>query len=266
MGESGISCARVVGNAGGKYPDQQGNRPGTCGNHVHRLWTQRKSPNGNAPVNFRWPAPGVSVRYVMTVSAISGLPPDVEVRRSTRRRRTVSAYRDGGRTVVVVPARMSERDIRAYVTDLLAQLSAREQRAHRTDDELHGRALQLLTAYLPGGAEPLSVRWVSNQHERWGSCTTTDRSIRLSDRLQGMPDYVVDYVLLHEIAHLQVAGHGADFEALLSGYADVGRARAFLDGVTFTRRSPSAAPETPVARRQAVARQKRPDTDAPGLF
>ena len=202
----------------------------------------------------------------MTVAAISGLPPNVEVRRSSRRRRTVSAFRDGGQTVVVVPARMSERDIRTYVDDLLAQLVARENRTRRTDTELHDRALALLLAYLPGATEPASVRWVGNQHERWGSCTTTDRSIRLSDRLQGMPDYVVDYVLLHELAHLQVAGHGADFEALLSRYPDVGRARAFLDGVAFTRRSPTAAPEVPVARRRSDAVRKRSSTDQASLF
>jgi predicted metal-dependent hydrolase len=202
----------------------------------------------------------------MSISSISGLPPDVEVRRSTRRRRTVSAFRDGGRTVVVVPARMSERDIRTYVTDLLDQLAARDKRTRRTDQELHDRALALLLAYLPGGAEPATVRWVANQHERWGSCTTTDLSIRLSDRLQGMPDYVVDYVLLHELAHLQVAGHGADFERLLVAYPDVARARAFLDGVAFTRRSPSAAPESPVARRRSAAAGKPRGEEPPSLF
>jgi predicted metal-dependent hydrolase len=202
----------------------------------------------------------------MTVSPMGGLPPDVEVRRSTRRRRTVSAFRDGGRTVVVVPARMSEREVRRYVDDLLAQLSARERRGRRTDDELHGRALQLLSAFLPDGVEPASVRWVGNQHERWGSCTPTDRTIRLSERLQGMPDYVVDYVLLHELTHLLVAGHGPDFDRWLGAFPDVARARSFLEGVAFTRTNPAAAPEVPVARRQANPRAKRRGEEPPGLF
>lgn len=188
----------------------------------------------------------------MTVSPIPGLPPNVEVRRSTRRRRTVSAFRDGERTVVVVPARMSVRDIKGYVDELIGRLEAREFRARRTDADLTDRALALGLTYLPGSPEPSSVRWVTNQHERWGSCTTADRTIRLSDRLQGMPDYVIDYVLLHELVHLEVSGHGPDFESRLSVYPDLARARAFLDGVAFTRRRPDAAPEIPVARRPAA--------------
>jgi hypothetical protein len=57
-----------------------------------------------------------------------------------------------------------------------------------------------------------------------------DASIRLSHRLQGMPEWVVDYVLLHELAHLLEPSHGAKFWALLADYPDVDRARGFLDG------------------------------------
>ena len=48
-----------------------------------------------------------------------------------------------------------------------------------------------------------------------------------------MPDYVVDYVLLHELAHLQVPDHGPEFEALLTAFPRLLEARAFLAGVDF---------------------------------
>jgi predicted metal-dependent hydrolase len=166
-----------------------------------------------------------------SVVDLPGLPPGVEVRRSTRRRRTVTAYREGGRTIVVVPHRMARADIRPYVEELVGRLEARERRSRRTDEELAARARELSRRYLAGRAEPATVRWVSNQTKRWGSCTPADRSIRLSDRLVGMPEHVVDYVLLHELAHLIVPGHGADFEALLVGYPRLLEARAFLAGV-----------------------------------
>jgi hypothetical protein len=166
-----------------------------------------------------------------SVVDLPGLPPGVEVRRSTRRRRTVTAYREGGRTIVVVPQRMARSDIGAYVEELVGRLEARERRSRRTDEELAERARQLSRRYLDARAEPATVRWVSNQHKRWGSCTPADRSIRLSDRLVGMPEHVVDYVLLHELAHLIVPGHGPDFEALLRGYPRLLEARAFLAGV-----------------------------------
>jgi len=74
------------------------------------------------------------------------------------------------------------------------------------------------------------VRWVSNQRTRWGSCTIDDASIRLSDRLQGMPEWVIDYVLLHELAHLLEPSHGPEFWELLAPYPDLEQAKGFLDG------------------------------------
>jgi predicted metal-dependent hydrolase len=155
----------------------------------------------------------------------------VEVRRSARRQVTVTAYREGGRTVVLIPARMSRAEERRWVEVMLARLSAQEGRRRPSDEALRTRAVKLAERYLGGEAVPVSVRWVENQITRWGSCTPLDGTIRLSTRLRGMPPYVVDYVLLHELAHLIVPGHGSDFWALLSGYPKLERARGYLDGV-----------------------------------
>lgn len=155
---------------------------------------------------------------------------DVEVRRSARRRRTVSAYREGDRTIVLLPARMTAAEEQQWVATMLERLEQQERRSRPSDDELWARAQRLSARYLAGRAKPRSVRWVSNQRTRWGSCTVQDAAIRLSDRLQGMPEWVVDYVLLHELAHLLEHSHGPSFWALLEDYPDVERARGFLDG------------------------------------
>jgi predicted metal-dependent hydrolase len=158
----------------------------------------------------------------------------VEVRRSARRRRTVSAYRDGDRTVVLIPARMSRTEERRWVVLMLERLAAQETRRRPSDADLMQRARELSGRYLDGKAVPASVRWVGNQMNRWGSCTPSDGSIRLSTRLRGMPGYVVDYVLVHELAHLIVPGHGPEFWALLARYPKTERARGYLDGVAAT--------------------------------
>lgn len=155
----------------------------------------------------------------------------VEIRRSARRRRTVSAYRDGDRTVVLLPARMSAAEEQRWVGIMLDRLAAQERRRRPSDDALAQRARDLSERYLGGRAVPASVRWVDNQNTRWGSCTPLDASIRLSSRLQGMPPYVVDYVLLHELAHLLVPGHGPRFWTLLASYPRTERARGYLEGV-----------------------------------
>ena len=156
------------------------------------------------------------------------------MRRSARRRRTVSAYRDGDRTVVMIPARMTRAEERHWVALMVERLAKQDQRRRPGDDELLARAGELSRRYLGGRAKPASVRWVTNQGSRWGSCTPVDASIRLSSRMQGMPAWVVDYVLVHELAHLLVTGHGPRFWAAVESYPRSERARGYLEGVAAT--------------------------------
>ncbi len=161
--------------------------------------------------------------------------PVVEVRRSQRRRRTVSAYRDGERVVVLIPDRFSRAEESEWVERMLARLVAREERVQRSDDELLARARRLIGRYLADHTDqavPAGVRWVTNQNGRWGSCTPDDATIRISHRIQEMPDWVIDYVLLHELAHLVVPSHSAHFWELVNRYPKAERARGYLEGIS----------------------------------
>jgi hypothetical protein len=155
---------------------------------------------------------------------------DVEVRRSKRRRRTVSAYREGERIVVLIPAHMSRSEEARWVETMVARVEKSERVAIPSDEDLWDRALLLNDSYLGGLAMPSSVRWVSNQKQRWGSCTPADRTIRLSERLQGMPPWVVDYVIVHELAHLLEPGHGVAFWGWVDHYPHAERAKGYLLG------------------------------------
>jgi predicted metal-dependent hydrolase len=72
------------------------------------------------------------------------------------------------------------------------------------------------------------VRWSDQQQQRWGSCTPEDGTIRVSSRLAAFPPWVLDYVLVHELAHLLVPSHGAEHDALVMRYPLAERARGFL--------------------------------------
>jgi predicted metal-dependent hydrolase len=157
--------------------------------------------------------------------------PTVEVRRSRKRRRTVSAYREDDRVVVLIPARLSAKEEREWVATMLERLERSERRRRPSDAGLKRRAADLSNRYLGGLARPDTVRWVENQNSRWGSCTPSDRSIRLSARLQGMPSWVIDYVLVHELAHLIEPGHTPAFWAWVDRYPKAERAKGFLEGV-----------------------------------
>ena len=167
---------------------------------------------------------------------------EIEVRRSARRRRTVSAYREGARIVVLIPARFSRREEADWVGRMVRDVEAREDRARRrgpgaSDDALLQRAIHINRRYLDGLAVPASIRWVDTMASRWGSCTTVDRTIRLSNRLRDFPSWVTDYVILHELVHLLVPGHGPDFWALAARYERTERARGFLHGHSVATRS-----------------------------
>ena len=170
--------------------------------------------------------------------AVAAALETVEVRRSRRRVRTVTAFREGGLTVVAIPARFTRAQEREWVTRMVTKLATQDQRRRPSDGQLAARASYLSGRYLGGRAKPTSVSWSSNQGRRWGSCTPSDGTIRISDRVRGMPRWVLDYVLLHELAHLLRGGHGPEFWALLDAYPRTDRARGFLDGYAFATERP----------------------------
>lgn len=166
---------------------------------------------------------------------LSGDGPPIEVRRSGRRRKTVSAFWEGSTAVVAIPATFTRAQEAHWVERMVERLqqdTARRRGAH-SDEALAERAAALSRRYFGGRTEPVSIRWVTNQRRRWGSCTPSQRTIRLSHELQGMPEWVVDYVIVHELAHLLVSGHGPQFWKLVEAYPRLAEAKAFLAGVAF---------------------------------
>ena len=162
--------------------------------------------------------------------------PRVEVRRSSRRTRTVTAYRERDTIVVLIPQRMSKADEQSFVKDMVERVLAREMRASapRGDDALATRARELAAIYLAPALdhapEPTAVSWVTNQQQRWGSCTPSTGVIRLSHRLRPLPAWVVDYVLLHELAHLVEPTHSEHFWSLVGRYPAAEKAKGYLEG------------------------------------
>lgn len=147
----------------------------------------------------------------------------------------------------MVPSRLSKAEEEQWVATILERLAERERRRRPSDEDLLERARELSRRYLDGLPDPVSVRWVDNQRTRWGSCTPDDGTIRLSARLRGMPGWVVDYVLIHELAHLLVPGHGPDFWNLVACYPKAERARGFLEGVAAAAHLPSDGTPDPAA-------------------
>jgi predicted metal-dependent hydrolase len=160
--------------------------------------------------------------------------PRVEVRRSKRRTRTVTAYRDGDTLVVLIPARLSKAEEAHWVAEMQRKLlrgEARRRPPTKTSDAaLLRRCQELSEKHLNGRAEPASVRWVPPMRTRWASCTPTDGSIRVSEHLRDVPAWVLDYVLVHELAHLFESSHNARFWGWVDRYPQAERAKGYLIG------------------------------------
>ena len=166
----------------------------------------------------------------LTTPTIPGLSRMVEVRRSKRRKRSIGAHLEGETVVVSIPYWLSKREEREAVAEMLEKMKKHDLKNRINDEGLVEKARVLAKTYLDDRAVPDSIRWVSNMKERWGSCTDVDRSIRISDRLRHMPEYVLDYVILHELAHLIEIGHTKAFYQLEARYPEVERASAYLEG------------------------------------
>lgn len=146
----------------------------------------------------------------------------------------MNAYRDGDITVVSIPEKFTSAQEDEWVTRMLEKLEQKESKRRPTNALLMERALELNTKYLEGKALPMAVKWSNNQGRRWGSCTMPDRTIRISSRVKGLPGWVLDYVLLHELAHILIQDHGPEFWKLLEAFPKTERARGFLEGITFS--------------------------------
>lgn len=169
--------------------------------------------------------------------------PEVEIRESTRRRKTSEAKWVGGRIVVSVPALLKGDAREKTITWLVDRLVTRRgMRSAMGDEQLTSRAILLSDRYRIG-RRPASVRWVTNQSTRWGSCSFHSGEIRLSHRLRSAPEWVLDSVLVHELAHLVHPDHSPAFHGLADHYPRHHEAGIFLAGYGL---GLASSPDSPI--------------------
>jgi predicted metal-dependent hydrolase len=153
--------------------------------------------------------------------------PQVRVTPSPRRRRTVAARLVDGVLEVRVPAWMGVAEREKWAERMRVRIERQVRRAGPTDEQLERRAA-LLNRRIFGGR----LRWSSiayaEQERRWGSCSPESGVIRVSSRAARLPGWVLDYLLVHELAHIEVPSHGERFWQLVAGYPLTERARGYL--------------------------------------
>ncbi len=185
-------------------------------------------PGGAQPPATAMTAPASPDQLTLPLHSDPRYP--TRVIRSDKRRRSVSARLVDGVIEVRVPARMSSALIEEYTRDLVDKI-VRKQRSASVD--LDARVEVLVDRF--GLPRPANIRWVHDQNHRWGSCTPADGTVRMSSRLLEVPPWVLDYVIVHELAHLLEPNHGLAFNAIVDRYPLAERARGFLLGFEHPR-------------------------------
>jgi predicted metal-dependent hydrolase len=155
--------------------------------------------------------------------------PELEVRASSRRTKTGSAHWAGTRIVVSIPSRLRGKEREQFIDELVRRAMKERPQSGAHDAALEERARVLAELYTDGRC-PSSVRFVSNQRRRWASCSPSTGEIRLSTRLRNVPDWVLDAVLVHELAHLHVVEHSAEFHTIADRHPRQADAELYLDG------------------------------------
>ena len=156
---------------------------------------------------------------------------EIKIIRSRNRSKTIQARMVQGVMEVRAPAGMSDKELQPHIERLRRRLERKQARKTLDDVGLEQRAQALNQQYFGGKLEWNSIRWVTNQNKRYGSCTPADKTIRISHRIASMPAFVRDYVIVHELAHLLEANHGPDFWKLVYQYERTERARGYLMAV-----------------------------------
>lgn len=165
----------------------------------------------------------------------------VIVRRDKRLKKSSRWLRESDGSILLrIPYRFPKRQIQELLDQIAAQLEKREKLSQRrTDGDLQQRAETISRKYFGGKIKWQAIRWVGNMNHRLGSCTNggpTDGHIRISDRIKDWPQYVIDYVIAHELVHRLHANHGKEFwDELRNGYPLTDKAIGFVEGVGFAR-------------------------------
>ena len=156
-------------------------------------------------------------------SPVQSEPFQVEVVRSKKRRRTVSAQMHGDVLRVSIPSWMSKSEEASNVAEMVRRF---KRKIATQEVDLTDRARILAKRY--SLRTPDSIEWAENLTSVWGLCTPSTKTIRMSTRLVGFPSWVLDYVIVHELAHLHVSGHGPDFWEITRRYEKTERAIGYL--------------------------------------
>lgn len=152
----------------------------------------------------------------------------------TKRKTLALEITSEGRVIVRSPVKCSDKIIEAFVLRhdewIKRNLKKCEERRRNAEifkinDDDRGKYIRLAKEYLPErtaywsditGLKPSYVK-ITSAEKRYGSCNGKN-GICYSYRVMAYPEKAIDYVIVHELAHIKHKNHGAEFYKLIEKY------------------------------------------------
>jgi predicted metal-dependent hydrolase len=168
---------------------------------------------------------------------LADLPPYTVTRKRIRTLRlTVKAPH--GDVHVSAPPHVSERSIAAFVAEKAAWIAKHQERVRSQPAPLQaGPETERLRRQLRRDAPPLIAYWADRMNlpvptlsvrrmtSRWGSCNPQQVRMSLNLELARRDPELLEYVIVHELAHLIETGHNQRFYAVMDQYLPDWRAK-----------------------------------------
>lgn len=153
----------------------------------------------------------------------------IEVIRSRRRKKTVQAKLENRKLIIYIPAGLGQKEESELIEKMTQKVEKKQLRKKLNGDEhLEKRFNELNNLHFKGQLKIASIKYVTNQNTRRGSCSPHNGTIRISHRLAEMPGWVLDYVIMHEMTHLLHPDHSKRFWNKVNEYKYTERAKGFL--------------------------------------
>ena len=164
---------------------------------------------------------------------------EIKIIRSPKRKRTVSARLKNGVLSVMAPVGISDEDLEKTISRLKKRIISRKlKRDLNVKEDLKEVAERLNREYFSGQLKIESIEYSTNQNSRFGCCNFKTGKILISHRLATKPDWVRNYVIIHELAHLIIPNHGRDFQELTARYHLKERATGYLMALGYKEDEP----------------------------
>lgn len=155
---------------------------------------------------------------------------EIKIKYSHNRRRTVGARFISGAMHIYAPSGIPEHKLNPIIDAFKKKFEKKQMKKelNSNPERLLEITNDLNRKYFDGKLEVKSIAYSGEQDKMYGVCYHKRKEIWISYRLKEMPDWVRNYVIVHELAHLLQPNHSADFWNLVNRYKLAERARGYL--------------------------------------